>query len=244
MSNKKGVINLKDKYSAKLNSLYKETKAELGKAKKLSAKSDTKDFERINTFLKILEPGFAFEEEIKTETVIWAGLGCAYNLKNQKQAKNGEEESIKDDNVLFIDDNHKKEFPYYIAIGKFFKGVGIKPEDYSTLDLTCLRETKEIIIKDLLKYDPFKSFFDENVSRFIDILKLAKPKMVIIGNAFVSNKVETPLKLEFNDEKHCWFSNEEDLEGIIFFRTTMLSGGCMDKGSRQLLMSVVRANLG
>jgi len=235
-------IDLKKLYSDKLNKWYNILKADIEKAK-WQTKKEENQIKEIKE--KILEHGFAYEGSIRKDAVLFVGIGCAFNNKNKVDEEKGADESIRDRNVIFLDDYHKERFSYYTEIAKFFGDkkwkIGVK--DYATLDLTCIRVTSQKTIEYLLNYSRFKDFFDDNVRLFIEILKLAQPKMVIIGNAYVSDILGNELNLQFNKKCHCWFATKDGFEKIPFFKTTMLSGGHLDNGSKELLKSVVEDNL-
>jgi len=231
----KQIINLQDEYSDYLNEIFNE----LVEASKKCTEPDI-----MSIFKEIEEAGFAYEQTIKKNSIIWVGIGCAFNNKNKKEASSGEEDLLKDGKGIFIDDKHKEKFQYYQSISKFFSEIE-QEQEYSTLDLTSLRITDQDKIKKILKMDFFVKYFNKNIDLFKKVIQQVKPKMIIIGNAFVRDELQNRYIFEFNEKRHCWFCKDIlPIKDIPVFFTSMLSGQrALDIGSRELLKSVVKYNL-
>jgi hypothetical protein len=100
MEKKYEEINIKKEYSARLNKLFesamKKTKDELEQKKDKFKIS----IEMLN---EIEAAGFAYEKAIRKNNIIWVGIGCAFNKKDQARSGSGKEDHLKDGKGIFID---------------------------------------------------------------------------------------------------------------------------------------------
>ncbi|MFA5071562.1 MAG: hypothetical protein WC511_04325 [Candidatus Pacearchaeota archaeon] len=135
---------------------------------------------------------------------------------------------------------------YFREMVKLSEEVGMP---WNHLDLFYYRETKQNEFKKkLLKlnkkriiFENFDAFAKEQFEFSIRLINKIKPKIIIVANAFASDLVKNYFKLgreKFSNEYGCYF-----IEKTPIFFSSMLSGGHLDKYSRERLVWHIKGTL-
>lgn len=124
-----------------------------------------KKYEKLDA---IFQRGYAIEEDLSENSILFLGMNPSYN---------------KDDTPGFYPLGNDIKMPSYFDK---FKEIAEDPKIKVELchhDLFFVRETNQDIVKELRGNNP--DFFDEQLDISKEIIKSAKPKMIVVCNAEV-----------------------------------------------------------
>jgi hypothetical protein len=172
--------------------------------------------------------------------IMFMGIGASWGQEKYF------EHLVRSENVHYEAEEGRKEFPYYQPMYELAKNTGFTKEKgegcFSNVDLTMLRETNSKIIEEFYKDKKALIFMEEQCHIALDMIKAAKPPIIIASNALVRRILkEEFFKTGFVSEFDNDFGTEiirspEFLKGIPIFFTSMLTGQrALDIGSRARL---------
>lgn len=182
--------------------------------------------------IELKERGYALQDEIILEALLFVGLNPSYSNKN-------------DVGRFFYKNEQEGDVHKYF---KKFQEISISSNiKWAHTDLLFLRETKQDKIETIYSLKNGTEFIYEQLLISKKIIELSKPKIIIVNNSLSRkylgfekiNNVNIWIGLDFKfDEKigtHRIVNNEK-LENTPIFFTSMLTGQrALDKGSFERL---------
>jgi hypothetical protein len=211
-------IHTRPQYSALINSLWNKAHKEAATSPALQT---------------LLARGAYIQEEIPLDGLLFIGIGASWG-KNKK-------DTCAEDGIIHYEKPEKLgTYPYYAALMKLAKDSGLL---FAHIDLTLFRETNQAALKKLLA--SFPKVFRAHYNLAFDLIQKARPRVIVVNNAFVSHFIRNDEKGFFPSGFHTEFDNAlgtyrikqpPALNGTPIFFSGMLTGQhALDEGSRQRL---------
>ncbi|MDR1176669.1 MAG: hypothetical protein LBK83_14490 [Treponema sp.] len=211
-------IHIRPQYSALINSLW-------NKAHKEAVTSTA-----LQTLLK---RGAYIQEKIPLGGLLFIGIGASWG-KNKK-------DTCAEDGIIQYEKPEKLgTYPYYVALMKLAEDNGLP---FAHIDLTLFRETSQAALKSLLA--SFPDVFEAHYNLAFDLIQKARPRIIVVNNAFVSHFLQNdekgffPSRFDTAFDKTigtCRIKQPLALDGTPIFFSGMLTGQhALDEGSKQRL---------
>ena len=166
---------------------------------------------------------FDYIDQLYSNSFLFVGINPAIDKKEKEKQ-----------------DGNIQTHPFYQAIINFSTDCGIDP--HSVLDIFAIRCTNLSEVKSAIKDDKFKRFCIKQFELFKKIIQDAKPRAIIVINAYarewMTNKSfnEKAFETNFDEELGTLRIVNDELDGVPIFISGMLSGRhAMDIGSRERL---------
>lgn len=193
---------------------------------KIESLWENKDFNIEHQFKSIKERGFAIQNKIYFESIMFIGINPSYNDKTGP------------DGYRYYDTNFIASYPYFKEFSNVSHKIGAP---WSHLDIVFIRETNQKIIQNLNKDETpiFWNFLQKQYTISKEIITYSKPIAIVICNAFASEWIrkDESIRKEFDNELGTYRIIGSKLDGIPLFFSGMLTGQrSLDKGSRERLI--------
>lgn len=168
----------------------------------------------------IKERGFAVQDEIAKNALLFVGINPSYNNKPEK---------------IFYNNNHSEVHPYF---KKFIDISNIVEMNWAHIDLLFIRETNQKVIKDLGTEHLGHRFFEEQLKMSIAIIEKILPKIIVVNNTYARDLLKRKFDFEFDEKIGTQrIKSQDSLDKTPVFFTSMLTGQrALDLGSYERLI--------
>jgi hypothetical protein len=168
----------------------------------------------------IKERGFAVQDEIARNSLLFVGINPSYNNKPEK---------------IFYNNEHSEVHPYF----KKFIDISNKVKlNWSHIDLLFIRETSQNVVKDMGSEHLGHRFFEEQLKISIAIIEKTQPKIIVVNNTYARDLLKRKFDFEFDEEIGTHrIKSQNSLNNCPVFFTGMLTGQrALDLGSYERLI--------
>lgn len=135
------------------------------------------------------------------------------------------------------------DYPYFTACQALATELGFNSWEH--VDLFFYRETSQSNTRRLVetKFEELNDFGNRQFNLSFELLKLTRPKIVLVANAFAARIFKKFHKLEFDNKEGVYWMKLET-ETVPVFLSSMLSGQrCLDLHSRERLVWHMKTTL-
>ena len=153
-----------------------------------------------------------------------------YKWKNEERKKNIDSYT---DKLLDIERRAIDEHPYFAKFRKIAEEFRLPLEH---IDLFFCRETNQgEVKKHLYPNKKLTLFAEEQLELSLEMIETAKPKIILVANAFASEIIRKKKKIMVDDEKGCDFIIFKDQKIPIFFSSMLTGQRALDNESFERL---------
>lgn len=171
--------------------------------------------------------GYAIQKHITHDAILFIGINPSFNEKR----------SSKEKNFFYVNHEQKEVYQYFKKFQDISQKTGI---EWSHHDLLHIRQTDQREVRNLFNDAVSKTFLSKQLMISRAIIENAKPKMIVISNAYARDlflnecNIETVFDYQIGTHR---IINNNKLEGTPVFFTSMLTGQrALDNGSYERLI--------
>lgn len=170
--------------------------------------------------LQIKERGYAIQNELETNVLLFVGINPSYNNQPGK---------------IFYNNDHSEIHPYFKKFKDISEKVGV---GWAHIDLLFVRETNQKVVKEIESKKLGKKFINEQLDISLTIIENVLPKIIVVNNTYARELLKGRLDNDFNMNLGTpKFTTPNSLKGTPIFFTSMLTGQrALDLGSYERLI--------
>jgi hypothetical protein len=197
-----------------------------------------------------------FPPELKINTLVFIGLNPSFNVPTLKKLTHdligetdmsyfawngGKDIQNKILTLIEIAKRAKKEYSTYYGVFNIIgRSLGLLNNEWEHIDLFSFRKTHQKTVKKVIKattYAKMSIFAQRQLDMFQTLLRLSKPKIIVVNNAFGSKIYKDNFLRTQELSDYGWYWSQVGDRNIPTFLTGMLSGQrALDLFSRERLI--------